>query len=67
VQLEHLRAIGASALTDERIAVPENALGESERQKPAAEKDGPGAASAGRRFALRFVALHIRHAPGRHP
>ena len=28
VQLDHFRAIGGSALTDERIAVPENALGE---------------------------------------
>ena len=27
VQLEHLRAIGGSALTDQRIAVPENELG----------------------------------------
>jgi 7-cyano-7-deazaguanine synthase len=27
VQLDHFRAIGGSALTDERIAVPENALG----------------------------------------
>jgi 7-cyano-7-deazaguanine synthase len=34
VQLEHFRAIGASALTDQRIAVPENAM-----------KDGHGAAS----------------------
>lgn len=33
VQLEHFRAIGASALTDERIAVPENALGEPADQK----------------------------------
>jgi len=29
VELEHFRAIGASALTDDRIAVPENALRES--------------------------------------
>jgi len=29
VQLDHFRAIGGSALTDERIAVPENALGAS--------------------------------------
>src|SRR5260370_8568700 len=27
VQLDHFRAIGGSALTDEKIAVPENALG----------------------------------------
>jgi 7-cyano-7-deazaguanine synthase len=27
VQLDHFRAIGGSALTDERIAVPENELG----------------------------------------
>jgi len=41
VQLDHFRAIGASALTDERIAVPENALrenalSESGGRKPAA-------------------------------
>jgi 7-cyano-7-deazaguanine synthase len=36
VQLDHFRAIGASALTDKRIAVPENALGESGAHKPAA-------------------------------
>src|SRR5215468_2012508 len=29
VQLDHFRAIGGSALTDERIAVPENDLGAS--------------------------------------
>lgn len=39
VQLEHFRAIGASALTDERIAVPENSLGESGEHRRAAEKD----------------------------
>jgi 7-cyano-7-deazaguanine synthase len=44
VQLEHFRAIGASALTDERIAVPENSLNDSERRTPAAAKDGHGAA-----------------------
>src|SRR5260370_39655826 len=33
VQLDHFRAIVASALTDERIAVPENALSESEGQR----------------------------------
>lgn len=32
VQLDHFRAIGASALTDERIAVPENSLGEGENR-----------------------------------
>jgi 7-cyano-7-deazaguanine synthase len=33
VQLEHFRAIGASALTDERIAVPENSLVEKDPAK----------------------------------
>src|SRR5712692_7292059 len=46
VQLDHFRAIGASALTDERIAVPENALGESERQKRAAEEGRQGSPSS---------------------
>ncbi len=46
VQLEHFRAIGASALTDERIAVPENALDDSARHTTAAAKDGHGAASS---------------------
>jgi len=46
VQLGHFRAIGASALTDERIAVPENALNPSERHKPAAAKDVHGTASS---------------------
>jgi 7-cyano-7-deazaguanine synthase len=43
VQLDHFRAIGASALTDERIAVPENALGEPDGQKRAAEERRQGA------------------------
>jgi 7-cyano-7-deazaguanine synthase len=34
VQLDHFRAIGASALTDKRIAVPENSLGETGRTTP---------------------------------
>src|ERR1700730_582819 len=46
VKLEHFRAIGASALTDERIAVPENALGESERGKQAAAQNVRGARSS---------------------
>jgi 7-cyano-7-deazaguanine synthase len=45
VQLDHFRAIGASALTDERIAVPENALGESERQKRTAGERRQGSPS----------------------
>jgi 7-cyano-7-deazaguanine synthase len=46
VQLDHFRAIGGSALTDVRIAVPENALGESERQKRTAEERQQGARSS---------------------
>ena len=46
VKLEHFRAIGASALTDERIAVPENALGESEGGKQSAAPNGHGAKSS---------------------
>ncbi|HXL21994.1 MAG TPA: 7-cyano-7-deazaguanine synthase QueC [Candidatus Dormibacteraeota bacterium] len=42
VRLEHFRAIGGSALTDERIEVPENELGAA-----AVRADGGGAASAG--------------------
>src|SRR5712691_8337928 len=38
VQLDHFRAIGASALTDEQIAVPENALSESDGQGAAGER-----------------------------
>jgi len=41
VELEHFRAIGASALTDERIAVPENALRESGGARLAGERDQP--------------------------
>jgi 7-cyano-7-deazaguanine synthase len=43
VQLEHFRAIGASALTDERIAVPENMLSEPGGTERAGEKDQPSA------------------------
>ena len=46
VKLEHFRAIGASALTDERIAVPENALGESEGGKQSVAPHGRGAESS---------------------
>src|SRR5216684_6283744 len=45
VQLDHFRAIGASALTDERIAVPENALGEPDGQRRAAGERRKGAPS----------------------
>jgi len=45
VQLDHFRAIGASALTDERIAVPENALSESDGQRRAAGERRKGAPS----------------------
>src|ERR1700682_1329502 len=41
VELEHFRAIGASALTDERIAVPENAFRESGGAKRVGERDQP--------------------------
>jgi 7-cyano-7-deazaguanine synthase len=41
VRLEHFRAIGGSALTDERIAVPENELGAAGQAN-----GGSGAASA---------------------
>jgi len=43
VRLEHFRAIGGSALTDERIAVPENEWGAA----GATRADGGGASSAG--------------------
>ena len=46
VQLDHFRAIGASALTDERIAVPESSLSESDGQKRAAEERRQGAPSS---------------------
>src|SRR5712691_1900024 len=46
VQLDHFRAIGASALTDERIAVPENALSESDGQRGAAGERRQGAPSS---------------------
>jgi len=46
VQLDHFRAIGASALTDEQIAVPENALSESDGQRGAAGERRQGAPSS---------------------
>ncbi len=46
VQLDHFRAIGASALTDERIAVPESSLGESDGRRRAAEERRLGAPSS---------------------
>ncbi len=46
VQLDHFRAIGASALTDERIAVPENALSESDGQRRATAERRKGAPSS---------------------
>jgi 7-cyano-7-deazaguanine synthase len=58
VQLEHFRAIGASALTDERIPVPENALSESEQLAVGAEKDRRGAASS---IPLTYVPFRNAH------
>ncbi len=46
VQLDHFRAIGASALTDEQIAVPENALSESDGQRRATAERRKGAPSS---------------------
>jgi 7-cyano-7-deazaguanine synthase len=46
VRLDHFRAIGASALTDERIAVPENALNEGDGQERAAKEGRSGSPSS---------------------